>query len=216
MVERHNCHHGELELHVKKLNIGSGCVKGSVFAEGWTNVDLAAFEEPKDRWEGTDYLNFDIKGTWALPANSIDCIFASHIFEHIEYEKQRKVYEEAHRVLMPGGPIRIICPDPRKFIRNWQAKNMVFIKDCYGQDNIDKYEYASNPAMAFTDMFYTDHYDHLLVPSIDMVSIMLIRAGFSKVTEMGYTNTEFPQFFGDYEHTIDNRPVMSWYLEAVK
>lgn len=46
--------------------------------------------------------------------------------------------------------------------------------------------------------------------------MFLVRVGFSKVTEMRYCNTEFPQFFGDYEHTLDNRPVMSYYLEAVK
>lgn len=198
-----------------KINLGSGSVKGSVFESGWICVDFG-YDSGKEEWQSGTYLSFDITGAWPLAENSVDCIFASHIVEHIEHIKQRKVYEECFRVLKPGSPIRIICPDPRVFFRNWQAKNMNFILDCYGPDNAEKYGYMQNPAMAFVDMFFTDHYDHLLAPSIDMVEIFLVRAGFSKITEMQYSNTEFPQFFGGYEHTIDNRPVMSWYLEAVK
>ena len=45
---------------------------------------------------------------------------------------------------------------------------------------------------------------------------MMVRVGFRSVAEMSYTNTQFPQFFGDYNNSIDNRPVMSFYMEAVK
>jgi len=70
-----------------KLNIGSGHVKGSVFAKGWTNVDFAAFEEPQSNWEGAKYLNFSLIETWPIPREAVDCIFASHILEHIDYPK---------------------------------------------------------------------------------------------------------------------------------
>lgn len=202
---------------MRKFNIGSGYVAGSVFAgDGWECVD-DAYTPGTEEWRPPAiYHKFNLTETWPFPREVADCIFASHILEHIEHIKQRKVYEEAYRVLKPGAPMRIICPDPRIFVANWQAKNKNFINDCYGPDNRKLYGYDDNPAMAFTDMFFTDHYDHLLAPSICMVQIFLIRAGFSKVTEMRYCNTEFPQFFGDYEHTIDNRPVMSYYLEAVK
>lgn len=204
-------------MSICKLNIGSGQCANSHFSagSGWLNVD-EAYEPGKTEWQNADYMKFNIRETWPIPREAVDCIFASHIFEHIEHVKQRKVYEEAWRVLKQGAPIRIICPDPRIFFRNWQAKNMNFINDCYGPDNRKLYGYDENPALAFSDMFFTDHYDHLIAPSIDMVQMFLVRAGFSKITEMAYCNTEFPQFFGDYEHTLDNRPVMSWYLEAVK
>ena len=200
-----------------KLNIGSGYVAGSKFeGNGWECVD-DAYTPGTEEWRGPSvYHKFNLTEAWPLPREVADCIFASHILEHIEHVKQRKVYEEAYRVLKPGAPMRIICPDPRIFFANWQAKNMQFILDCYGPDNAKLYGYMDDPAMAFTDMFFSDHYDHLLAPSIDMVQMFLVRAGFSKVTEMRYCNTEFPQFFGDYEHTLDNRPVMSYYLEAVK
>lgn len=201
---------------MRKLNIGSGNVSGSVFdGNEWECVD-DAYTGGADWGLQAIYHKFNLKDKWPLDDAVADCIFASHIFEHIEYEKQRKVYEECWRVLKFGAPMRIICPDPRVFFRNWQARNMNFILDCYGLENAEKYGYMTNPAMAFADMFLTDHYDHLVIPSIEMVQMFLVRAGFSKITEMQYCNTEFPQLFGDYEHTIDNRPVMSWYLGAVK
>ena len=199
------------------LNIGSGFVRGSRFGAGtgWTNVDYG-HEPDKHEWQDAEYLKFDITETWPIPRDSVDCIFASHVLEHVVYEKQRKLAEEMFRVLKPGAPVRIICPDPRIFVENWRAKNMNFVLDCYGKENWDRNGYEGNPNKAFTDMFFSDNYDHVLAPGIDMVAVMLIRAGFSKVTEMRYTNTEFPQFFGPYDATGDNRPVMSWYLEAVK
>ena len=204
-----------------KINIGSGQCGGSVFANGWICVDYG-HDASKPEWHGAEYLKFDITGPWPLPENSADCIFASHILEHVEYSKQRKIYQECFRVLKPGAPMRVICPDPRIFVRNWQAKNWNFVMNCYGPDNWKRNGYEGNPNKAFTDMFFEDNYDHVIVPSIDMVAIMAIRAGFSKVTEMPFGCTEFPQFFGDYEKSdsyeksIDNRPVMSYYLEAVK
>lgn len=198
-----------------RLNIGSGSVKGSIFENGWTCVDFG-HEEGKEEWRDCTYLKFDLTEQWPLTQESVDCIFASHILEHIVYEKQRVLAENCFRVLKTGHPIRIICPDPKQFVDNWRAKNMNFIMDCYGKENWDRNGYADNQNKAFTDMFFSDNYDHVLCPGIDMISVMLIRAGFSKVTEMRYCNTEFPQYFGAYDNTIDNRPVMSWYLEAVK
>lgn len=201
-----------------RLNIGSGphCGGHQVFNKPeWRCVD-DAHEPGKPEWDNARYIKFDITNPWPLEAETVECIFASHILEHIVYEKQRALAEHCYRALKPGAPIRIICPDPRIFIRNWQAKNRQFILDCYGPDNWKRNHYEESDAKAFTDMFFSDNYDHVLAPGIDMIAIMFVRAGFRKVTEMQYCNTEFPQFFGDYESTIDNRPVMSWYLEAVK
>ncbi len=199
-----------------KLNIGSGphCGGHPILKE-WTCVD-DAHEPGKPEWDNAQYMKFDITEPWPVDADTVDCIFASHILEHIVYEKQRRLAEHCFRALKPGAPIRIICPDPRIFVRNWQERNMQFVMDCYGKENWERNGYATNPNKAFTDMFFSDNYDHVLAPSIDMIAVMLIRAGFSRVSEMQYCNTRFPQYFGTYDATLDNRPVMSWYLEAVK
>ena len=182
---------------------------------GWINVDFGV-DTSRPEWQNAEYLNFDITKTWPLVHSYANCIFASHIFEHIEYGKQRFVYEECFRVLKHGSPIRIICPDPRKFFDNWILNNIEFIKECYGKENVDLYGYESNRSMAFSDMFFPDHYDHAIISSISMSKMFLMRAGFSKIKEMNYGNTDFKELFGEGEKMIDNRPVMSWYLEAIK
>ena len=207
------------------LNIGSGNMGiDQPFAKDpWVNVDIN-YDETNEGWKNGKYLKFDLIGTWPIEENSVDCIFASHIFEHIEYISLRGMFKECYRVLKAGSPIRIICPDPRVFLSNWRLKNKAFLLNCYGQDYYDRFKYEANPNIAFTDMFFSDHFDHSLISSIDVLAVNLVRAGFSKVNEMNYGNTEFPKYFGSLSfdvfestgNTLDNRPVMSYYLEAVK
>lgn len=203
------------------LNVGSGFVKGSIFEEGWVNVDFA-YEAGKPEWQGpAKYLKFDINNKWPLEDGVADCAFMSHVLEHIEYTNLLHVIKECYRVLKKDHPVRIICPDPRIFIENWKLDNSQFLRDCYGQQNYDRWNYENNRNMAFSDMFFGDHYAHTICPSISMIAMMLMRVGFEWVMEMAHTNTEFPQYFGTdqpdgWGPSVDNRPVMSWRLEAVK
>lgn len=198
-----------------KLNIGSSSVKGSPFENNWTNIDFS-YDSSNPQYTTAKYIKADITQSWPIESDSVDCIFASHIFEHIDYNLLLQTMLECYRTLKHGSPMRIICPDPRKFIINWQAKNMQYLLDCYGQENFDVNNYKQNPHIGFSDMFFHDHYDHYLCSSIDLLTIFLIRAGFSKITELTYSNTEFPQFFGGQNDTLDNRPWLSFYLECVK
>lgn len=203
-----------------KLNIGSGYVKGTPIFKDWVNVDFRC-EPDKDEWKERTYLDFDLVGNWPLPDEKADCIFASHIFEHFHYKEILLVVKQCYRVLKTGRPIRIICPDPRIFIKNWQLKNEAFIYACYGKDNFDRWNYGQCPNISYTDMFFHDHYDHNLCPSIDFLMVAMIRVGFSKVYEMNYGCSMFPEYFGSgsfdaKDTSIDNRPVMSYYLEGVK
>ena len=210
-------------MSLLKINLGSGnippkafCAKGT----GWTNVDFA-YEPDKEEWQYADYMKFDITQRWNIKAETVDCIFASHILEHIQYDKLQYVIAECFRVLKAGSPIRIICPNPRIFIENWRIDNRQFLIDSYGKENCEKFHYAQQPYIGFTDMFFGDHYAHAVCPSIDTIMIMMIRERFKSVAELNYGNTQFPQYFGTgqddkWEQTCDNRPSMSFYLEGVK
>ncbi len=204
-----------------KLNIGSGRLGADSLWADWVNVDFAAFEADKGDWTLAEYLSFDVRNMWPLENEVADCIFASHIFEHVEYNKLEHFIGECFRVLKPGAPIRMICPDPRAFIRNWQINNKQFILDCYGEENWRRFEYGAKPHRGFTEMFVGPNYSHVMCSSIDLTMIHMIFAGFTSVQEMNYSNTAFPQFYGtdqedEWPKTMDNRPIMSWYLEAVK
>ena len=197
-----------------KLNIGSGFMSPEVvFAtdKDWVNVDIN-YDSNLAEWKNANYIKFELSEYWPIAYESADCIFASHIFEHIEYNKLLQTCAQCFRALKIDSPMRIICPDPRIFIKKYHEKDMQFLVDCFGQDNFLLHEYKTFTNMAFTDMFFGEHYAHALCSSIDLLSIMLIRAGFRKVVERNFGETDYPQFFSN----LDNRKNMSFYLEVTK
>ncbi len=202
------------------LNLGSGILGADSFWSGddWLNIDVHANDQGDGYdWTKAKYLRHDMEHIpWPIESDSMDCVWASHILEHFSYFKLLHVLLECYRVMKADAPMRIVCPDPRKFIANFQMGNKQYILDCLGQDNWDRWDYNNHPNIGFTDMFFPDHIAHSLCSSIDYVSIVLIRIGFKKVNEMTYGNTAFPQFFGSLEKTMDNRPSLSWFLEVIK
>lgn len=207
-----------------KINLGSGEIDSKcIYAkEDWVNIDIR-YKEGAEGWCAAKFLCFDIfKPGWPIENDSADCLYASHILEHVNYKVLLLVLKECHRILKKDAPMRIICPDPRIFIENWKMDNSQFLRDCYGQANYDKYDYDKNRNMGFSDMFFEGSYAHVLCPSIDLIMIFLIKAGFKYINEMNYMNTAYPEFFGSQDpndkhgESVDNRPGMSYYIEAVK
>src|SRR5262245_18814999 len=86
-----------------KLHVGCG---GSRL-DGWINVDYP----PAD-------LAIDL--SWPLPFddNSVTYAYLAHVLEHLDYPAEAgALLEEIHRVLTPGGVLRVVVPDIGKCIR---------------------------------------------------------------------------------------------------
>jgi predicted SAM-dependent methyltransferase len=47
------------------------------------------------------------------PDGSVDAIFSSHMLEHVRPDDAQFILGECHRVLKPGGTLRVIVPDLR-------------------------------------------------------------------------------------------------------
>lgn len=90
-----------------KINIGAGSWK----CKGWLNLDHSS-EWYSGYQKNTEYLEYDIRSD-KLPFedNSVQCIYCSHVVEHIEDCYVNEMLSECFRVLMPGGILRIACPD---------------------------------------------------------------------------------------------------------
>ena len=87
-------------------------------------------------------INHDLSSSSPLPVDdsSIDCIYTSHTLEHLTLSQVKHVLNESHRVLKPGGVIRIIVPDFSLYQRNYLAKNLSFFnwirnKNVYRHDS---------------------------------------------------------------------------------
>ncbi len=83
----------------KKLHLGAS----NSFLPGWLNTDVF----PTDG--GTVYL--DATRRFPLNDNTFDYVMAEHMIEHISHDDAVKMLGECHRVLKPGGRIRIATPD---------------------------------------------------------------------------------------------------------
>jgi len=51
-----------------------------------------------------------------LPAESCEVIYSSHMLEHLDQTGAARFLEEAHRILCPGGIIRLVVPDIRHLV----------------------------------------------------------------------------------------------------
>jgi predicted SAM-dependent methyltransferase len=109
---------------VVKLNLGCG----DQVVDGWTNVDYALgarlTKVPLFRavnrklrlftteWDARIMIhNLATRFPWS--DSSIDVVYSSHTLEHFCKEDGRAFLAECHRVLRPGGIIRVVVPDLR-------------------------------------------------------------------------------------------------------
>jgi predicted SAM-dependent methyltransferase len=75
--------------------------------------------EPRKDWiivNVEDRPGVDVRGSCTdlsmFPDGSAVEIYASHVYEHLGYQEELpKAFDEARRVLMPGGRLRISVPD---------------------------------------------------------------------------------------------------------
>jgi predicted SAM-dependent methyltransferase len=83
------------------LKLHLGC--GSKYIGGFYHID--AIKYPHVDHQGfVDRLDF-------LTNNSVDLIYASHVLEHFGRNEVDYVLREWHRVLRPGGVLRLAVPD---------------------------------------------------------------------------------------------------------
>jgi len=89
-----------------RLNLGSS----DDIKPGWVNVDRV-------KLPGVD-LVMDLAEPWQFADSTVDEIYAADIFEHLP--DRILTMNEAHRVLKPGGILRMECPDAAKGCGQWQ------------------------------------------------------------------------------------------------
>jgi len=125
-----------------KVNIGCG----SVPTEGWLNFDNSpAIKLAKSplrykladafgllKKEQIEYIEWNRENniqfadaTKAIPleTSSVDCIYTSHMFEHLSQQGAISFLKEVKRVLKSGGVVRIAVPDLKIAVDNYLKSN---------------------------------------------------------------------------------------------
>ena len=96
----------------RKLHIG-----GRQVAPGWEIFNIV--DAP-----GVDHLG-DARDLSRFPAFEFSAVYASHIFEHIDYQyEMQRTINEWSRVLEPGGTLYISVPDMDVLCRLFVKKDL--------------------------------------------------------------------------------------------
>jgi predicted SAM-dependent methyltransferase len=184
-----------LGLPATDLCLNIGC--GSRPLAGWVNLDAARGDQIDVVW--------DLRRGLPFPDRSCAAIFGEHVIEHIPKEGAEFLLRECHRVLQPGGVVRLSTPDAGKFLRAY-VNDQQFLADPRFPDPADT-------PMDRVNMMMREFGQHLWVYDIDSICLVLKKAGFSSTVE---------QRFGESSHrrmqSIDlkERAFESLYVEAIK
>lgn len=109
--------------------------------------------------------------------NSVDMIYASHLVEHIPREELKKTFKEWHRVLKPGGVLRIGVP---------HFDNLVRVYELSGR----KVESIVNQLLG-QNAPYDDHHT---IWNMEYARELFMSTGFSKVYEWDAKNADHHSF----------------------
>jgi predicted SAM-dependent methyltransferase len=125
---------------------------------------------------------------------SVEAVFSSHVFEHIQHNKMPCVLSEILRVLKPGGVMRVGVPDLGFFIRN------------YKPDSADEFVKA---VFEIENGFEKNR--HQWMYSEATLVKLLASAGFGNVEVKSYRQGKCPDL-----EILDNRPEHTLFVEGIK
>jgi ubiquinone/menaquinone biosynthesis C-methylase UbiE len=174
-----------------------GC--GDRTPSGWINADIQ--EGP-----GID-IGCNILDGLPLASDSIDCIFSEHALQQLEILHVVDALRELHRVLKPGGGLRLCLPDLDKAISAYQGGSRDYFW-CWDWDTI-----SGNFITQILD------YNDTRTPfTYEFAEELLREAGFVNVRRVAYRQTS-----SSYSELVDldswqgnSRELESFYVEAFK
>jgi len=178
-----------------KINMGCGWRD---FGPEWDHIDSGDYDH-LDSFSITDLSNYE--------DDSVDLIYASHVVEYFDREEVPSLLTEWHRVLKPGGVLRIAVP------------NFRMIADLYSEGKYDLNYfvgllYGKMPMGAQT-IYHKTVYD------FQSICVVLQQAGFSDCRTWDWRKTDHAKFDDHSQAYLphmdkDNGILMSLNVECVK
>ena len=98
-----------------------GC--GPKYLPGFFNIDGNLFNK-LDLW-------LDVRNGLPFPANSVDSIYSTHMFEHFYSDELELLLRECLRVLKPGCGIRLIVPNLESAIKAYSQGQSAWFYDSF-------------------------------------------------------------------------------------
>jgi predicted SAM-dependent methyltransferase len=147
-----------------------------------------------------------------LPTSPHNLVAGSHIIEHFDLNAGLRLMGEAHRVLKPGGVVRLSCPDLELYAKNYLSGN----KDFFNNPKIREW-CTFKQAETFGEIFAAKAYDnsgtHKWFYDFDSLKHILAKNGFGNIRKVGRLEGKTP----DVEKIeLSDRELETIYIEAEK
>ncbi|HEY4197892.1 MAG TPA: methyltransferase domain-containing protein, partial [Mucilaginibacter sp.] len=165
----------------------------------------------------------DVTKPFPIPDNSFDFIFTEHHIEHVAYKNAVFMLKESHRILKPGGVIRITTPDLKNSISDYlnndaskkgiDRPNEFLLSGFYKAVNympVDDYVNAHG----INDMFY--NYEHQFIYDFESLKRVLQNAGFVNIIDSSQKDSIYKDFENIDTHNSDYDRYFSLAVEAEK
>jgi SAM-dependent methyltransferase len=158
------------EHAVRKLQIGAQ----SHSMSGWLNVDIL----PKE----SSVVYMDATQPFPFPGNTFQYVFTEHMIEHITFAEALFMLKECHRLLQPGGRIRVATPNLRAVINVLQnphdAQHQAYTK--FYLDRFCEPGLPPDPVYVVNTMFY--QFGHRFIHTDTSLTHLLQQAGFRDIS----------------------------------
>lgn len=197
-------HRGKLRRlrgrHGLSLNVGSAG-RGR---DGWINVDIS----PAHR---NVYVALDIRRPLPFEEGQFQRILAEQVIEHIDFRHEIPgVLREFHRVLAPGGVLRVIVPDARRYMEAYLSGRPETWREL-GWDLHALPPDLHTPMHVINHVFHQEG-EHLFGYDFETLEFALRRAGFREIARQAYLQSWDPDLAIDREQ----HRKYSLYVEARK
>jgi len=185
--------------------VNVGC--GRNIRPGFINVDY--------EWHPEIHLCWDIRRRLPLPDASAEGIFTEHCLEHVTYDECLEVLRDFHRVLKPGGVLRVIVPDAGLYLdlyqrsRRGEPVDFPYVERSGVVDLQRDSRYGFTPMMAVNRIFRG--YGHVFAYDHDTMGNLMVAAGFRTIERCSFRKGRVEALLIDTE----SRAPQSLYVEAV-
>ncbi len=209
-------------MSAEPLRLNLGC--GSHAVAGWVNCDKA-FRSPRfrigralglpryRRFRGLHCVGIDARRPLPFADASVAAIYEQHMLYALEPHEARRLFGECHRVLAPGGVLRVNEDDLRAIAERYLAGDPALVDYARGASHA-RAALVATPADAFLAILGTWRSLRWLYDA-ESLSAHLRAAGFPLVERRGFRDSRIADIEALEKDNRDSILGQVW-LEALK
>jgi predicted SAM-dependent methyltransferase len=156
--------------------------------DGWLNGDLIA---------GDIYL--DATKRLPFPDNTFNFLFAEQFIEHLSWKDGKLFFQECHRVLRPGGVIRLSTPDLERLIQVYYDENPYVTL----AQAMERHRRKHNAVLSTACHFINDYFHlwgHKFIYDEETLLNELLKAGFVNIKRCRFGKSKYEDLAGRERH----------------